>query len=264
MDEPCPCRRGLTRPARSQLPRSSASGGGLARQPPLPLTPTAMSRESLAPRDKIRPNNLILSLSLGTTATPRQRGFHSFIDIVLEDHCQPRQSVIRLYNRPKISYVSCLILPGSRPRVKKERTKVTGVRTATVCSAKPAACRPGVVKKARASMSDGVTGVPIASFKWDAATRKPWNAAVAKLGLGAKPRDFIVELSNTISPLPSPKYVENKLYAARAAARRGPAEEKAFRSRDAAVTLGILARRSRSMRLSRSLSTPIENRIIFM
>ena len=77
-----------------------------------------------------------------------------------------------------------------------------------------------VVKKARASMSDGVTGVPIASFKWDAATRKPWNAAVAKLGLGAKPRDFIVELSNTISPLPSPKYVENKLvYAARAAAR---------------------------------------------
>ena len=95
-------------------------------------------------------------------------------------------------------------------------------------------------------------------------TRKPWNAAVAKLGLGAKPRDFIVELSNTISPLPSPKYVENKLYAARAAARRGPAEEKAFRSRDAAVTLGILARRSRSMRLSRSLSTPIENRIIFI
>lgn len=92
-------------------------------------------------------------------------------------------------------------------------------------------------------------------------TRKPWNAAVAKLGLGAKPRDFIVELSNTISPLPSPKYVENKLYAARAAARRGPAEEKAFRSRDAAVTLGILARRSRSMRLSRSLSTPIENPI---
>jgi len=113
-------------------------------------------------------------------------------------------------------------------------------------------------------MSDGVTGVPIASFKWDAATRKPWNAAVAKLGLGAKPRDFIVELSNTISPLPSPKYVENKLYAARAAARRGPAEEKAFRSRDAAVTLGILARRSRSMRLSRSLSTPIENRTIFI
>ena len=141
---------------------------------------------------------------------------------------------------------------------------MTGVRTGTVCSAKPAACRPGVVKKARASMSDGVTGVPIASFKWDAATRKPWNAAVAKLGLGAKPRDFIVELSNTISPLPSPKYVENKLYAARAAARRGPAEEKAFRSRDAAVTLGILARRSRSMRLSRSLSTPIENRIIFI
>ena len=95
---------------------------------------------------------------------------------------------------------------------------MTGVRTGTACSAKPAACRPGVVKKARASMSDGVTGVPIASFKWDAATRKPWNAAVAKLGLGAKPRDFIVELSNTISPLPSPKYVENKLYAARAAA----------------------------------------------
>ena len=143
---------------------------------------------------------------------------------------------------------------------------MTGVRTGTACSAKPAACRPGVVKKAHASMSDRVTGVPIASFKWDAATRKPWNAAVAKLGLGAKPRDFIVELSNTISPLPSPKYVENKLYAARAAAKKihPSAEEKAFRSRDAAVTLGILARRSRSMRLSRSLSTPIENRIIFI
>ena len=40
-------------------------------------------------------------------------------------------------------------------------------------------------------MSDGVTGVPIASFKWDAATRKTWNAAVAKLGLGAKMRVFI-------------------------------------------------------------------------
>ena len=129
MDEPCPCRRGLTRPARSQLPRSSASGGGLARQPPLPLTPTAMSRESLAPRDKIRPNNLILSLSLGTTATPRQRGFHSFIDIVLEDHCQPRQSVIRLYNRPKISYVSCLILPGSlQAQSKKGKDKGDGCK----------------------------------------------------------------------------------------------------------------------------------------
>ena len=59
-------------------------------------------------------------------------------------------------------------------------------------------------------MSDGVTGVPIASFKWDAATRKPWNAAVAKLGLGAKPRDFIVELSNTISPLPTVTEIRRK------------------------------------------------------
>ena len=41
-------------------------------------------------------------------------------------------------------------------------------------------------------MSDGVTDVPVASFKCDAASMNArWNAAVAKLGLGAKPSDIV-------------------------------------------------------------------------
>jgi hypothetical protein len=60
-----------------------------------------------------------------------------------------------------------------------------------------------------------------------------WNAAFAKLGLGAKPSDFLRELSNTIGePVPSLRQIAHKLCTER---RRSfsPAEAKAFRSRDA-------------------------------
>ena len=72
-----------------------------------------------------------------------------------------------------------------------------------------------------------VTDVPVASFN------ARWNAAFAKLGLGAKPSDFVRELSLTLgSPVPSLRQVEHKLCTER---RRSlsPAEAKAFRSRNA-------------------------------
>ena len=72
-----------------------------------------------------------------------------------------------------------------------------------------------------------VTDVPVASFN------ARWNAAFAKLGLGAKPSDFLRELSNTIGPpVPSLRQVAHKLCTER---RRSlsPAEAKAFRSRNA-------------------------------
>jgi membrane protein involved in colicin uptake len=73
-------------------------------------------------------------------------------------------------------------------------------------------------------MSD-VTDVPVASFN------ARWNAAFAKLGLGAKPSDFVRELSNTIGPpVPSLRQVAHKLCTER---RRSFSPAEAFRSRDA-------------------------------
>ena len=48
------------------------------------------------------------------------------------------------------------------------------------------------------SMSDGVTDMPVASFNWDAASDARWNAAVAKLGLGAGPSDFVRPALSTV------------------------------------------------------------------
>jgi hypothetical protein len=47
-------------------------------------------------------------------------------------------------------------------------------------------------------MSDGVTDMPVASFNWDAASDARWNAAIAKLGLGAGPSDFVRPALSTV------------------------------------------------------------------